>query len=369
MGPEGGEFGGRVIGHGTPEQLASVAASHTGHFLRPHFPGLKSIKSANPNAGPQQIVSTPDPVKPAKAKFIAPEKKTGRPTAQARRQKVAMELPRPPPNSASPNTPRLRHRVPGASPIFSTSPFSSRSPLPASSSASYFSSPFTLTTPRPPSLTSASSSSSTSPPTHRPGSGLVYLPLPLAALIRLRHLVEPSRRQPPPHPCRRSPWPLYLGSLNPPPRPQKPLPSKRSLLPQASSGPLLSSGPSSHHSSKRSSFGVSFFPGLAIVIDYLRLPKSLDALDVWQAGETFSRPALVASTILTSLLFGGVHAAQLGFAWPNVALLAAVSLILCLVRIRTGSTAASTLLHASYNFSIFLGLFIITGGFRHMDKL
>ena len=83
MGPEGGEFGGTVVGHGTPEQLAGVAASHTGHFLRPHFPGLKIVEGANPNAGPQQIVATPDAAKAVRGKFIAPEKKTGRPTAKA----------------------------------------------------------------------------------------------------------------------------------------------------------------------------------------------------------------------------------------------------------------------------------------------
>jgi excinuclease ABC subunit A len=89
MGPEGGEFGGRVIGHGTPEQLATVEGSHTGQFLRPHFPGLKVIAGHNPNAGAQQIASTPDPVKAAKAKFVAPEKKTGRPTAKAPAKKAA----------------------------------------------------------------------------------------------------------------------------------------------------------------------------------------------------------------------------------------------------------------------------------------
>jgi excinuclease ABC subunit A len=82
MGPEGGEFGGTVVGHGTPEQLATVVVSHTGHFLRPHFPGLQVLAEDNPNAGPQQIASTPDPVKTPKTKFIAPEKKTGRPTAK-----------------------------------------------------------------------------------------------------------------------------------------------------------------------------------------------------------------------------------------------------------------------------------------------
>jgi excinuclease ABC subunit A len=34
MGPEGGEEGGRLIAAGTPEQVAAVADSHTGEFLR-----------------------------------------------------------------------------------------------------------------------------------------------------------------------------------------------------------------------------------------------------------------------------------------------------------------------------------------------
>ncbi len=88
MGPEGGEFGGRVIAHGTPEQVASVPASHTGHFLRPHYPGLEASADNNPNAGPQRIASTPDAVKAPKSKFIAPEKKTGRPTAKAPAKKT-----------------------------------------------------------------------------------------------------------------------------------------------------------------------------------------------------------------------------------------------------------------------------------------
>ena len=34
MGPEGGDEGGRLIAAGTPEEVAAVAESHTGHFLR-----------------------------------------------------------------------------------------------------------------------------------------------------------------------------------------------------------------------------------------------------------------------------------------------------------------------------------------------
>jgi excinuclease ABC subunit A len=34
LGPEGGAGGGRVLATGTPEQVATVEASHTGRYLR-----------------------------------------------------------------------------------------------------------------------------------------------------------------------------------------------------------------------------------------------------------------------------------------------------------------------------------------------
>jgi excinuclease ABC subunit A len=34
MGPEGGEGGGTVVAGGTPEQVAEVAVSHTGRYLK-----------------------------------------------------------------------------------------------------------------------------------------------------------------------------------------------------------------------------------------------------------------------------------------------------------------------------------------------
>ncbi len=114
-------------------------------------------------------------------------------------------------------------------------------------------------------------------------------------------------------------------------------------------------------------------PGIAIAVDYMRLPRSLDALENWRLGvstpDAYSRPALVISTIVTSLLFGLIHAYQLGYTWSAVALLSVVSVILCAIRLRTHSVAASFTVHASYNFSVFLTLFISTGGFRHMEKL
>lgn len=34
IGPEGGDGGGKIVAVGTPEQVAKVAASHTGHYLK-----------------------------------------------------------------------------------------------------------------------------------------------------------------------------------------------------------------------------------------------------------------------------------------------------------------------------------------------
>ncbi|MGZ4983946.1 MAG: ATP-binding cassette domain-containing protein, partial [Chthoniobacterales bacterium] len=39
MGPEGGERGGRIVGAGTPQQIAAIRESHTGQYLRPLLNG------------------------------------------------------------------------------------------------------------------------------------------------------------------------------------------------------------------------------------------------------------------------------------------------------------------------------------------
>jgi excinuclease ABC subunit A len=92
MGPEGGEGGGRVIAHGTPEQISTVAESHTGSFLAKYYATLptglwlngtlsKTIRHAG--AQPLDIVAAEDRKKEPRGKFIAPEKKTGMPVAKA----------------------------------------------------------------------------------------------------------------------------------------------------------------------------------------------------------------------------------------------------------------------------------------------
>jgi len=82
-----------------------------------------------------------------------------------------------------------------------------------------------------------------------------------------------------------------------------------------------------------------------------------------------SRTAKIIASVLTSLLFARMHADQLGHAWAAVGILFGVSLVLSVVRIQTRSLACSTIVHASYNLSVFVTLFIATGGYRHLDKV
>jgi excinuclease ABC subunit A len=46
LGPEGGEGGGRIVAHGTPETIAASPGSHTGRFLKPLLPAPRLKKSA-----------------------------------------------------------------------------------------------------------------------------------------------------------------------------------------------------------------------------------------------------------------------------------------------------------------------------------
>jgi membrane protease YdiL (CAAX protease family) len=79
--------------------------------------------------------------------------------------------------------------------------------------------------------------------------------------------------------------------------------------------------------------------------------------------------AMVIASVCTSIPFALMHADQQGHALGPFLLLIAISLLLCAVRLRTRSVAASALVHASYNFLLFLFMLIGTGGFRHLDKM
>jgi excinuclease ABC subunit A len=111
LGPEGGEGGGRIIAHGTPEQVATVAESHTGSFLARHYnlsPQTLAARNGNSHSGPQPlgIVAAPDRKKDARGKFIVPPKKTGVPSSGA---------PKPETKAASKTTPKKAAKIKPAS--------------------------------------------------------------------------------------------------------------------------------------------------------------------------------------------------------------------------------------------------------------
>ncbi len=110
-------------------------------------------------------------------------------------------------------------------------------------------------------------------------------------------------------------------------------------------------------------------PAFAIAYDWLSLPRTPAAHETWLSNNSLTRASLVFSSVLTSIFFAALHGQQTGFAWPVLVLLFCVSLILSYVRLRLRSVMASTLIHASYNTTIFLTAFIATGGFRHLDKI
>ncbi len=87
LGPEGGEGGGRIIAHGTPEQVATVPGSHTATFLRQHYdsnaPAQTTVEPGISYAGaqPASITAAADAARIARARFVKPAKKTGVPVA------------------------------------------------------------------------------------------------------------------------------------------------------------------------------------------------------------------------------------------------------------------------------------------------
>jgi len=71
----------------------------------------------------------------------------------------------------------------------------------------------------------------------------------------------------------------------------------------------------------------------------------------------------VLSLVVTSVLFGAIHAEQLAGAWIQIACIVVVGAALTVVRWHYRSLAASTLVHVGYNSALFAGLFVATRGF------
>jgi membrane protease YdiL (CAAX protease family) len=75
---------------------------------------------------------------------------------------------------------------------------------------------------------------------------------------------------------------------------------------------------------------------------------------------------VVPGILITGLLFGLMHGAQLGWTWGLVALLTLVGVIFTFARARTGTVVASFLLHLGYNSMIAITSVIATKGFTQM---
>jgi hypothetical protein len=112
-------------------------------------------------------------------------------------------------------------------------------------------------------------------------------------------------------------------------------------------------------------------PALATACDWVseritgERPRPLDE----NGDPQWSISAMVIASIATSLPFALMHAEQTGKSLGPFLLLAVVSLVLCAVRLKTRSLAASTLVHAFYNFLLFSIMMLGTGGFRNLQNM
>jgi uncharacterized protein len=110
-------------------------------------------------------------------------------------------------------------------------------------------------------------------------------------------------------------------------------------------------------------------PAFAIAYDWLSLPRTIEARSRWQTTTTLTPASLVFSAVLTSVLFALMHATQVAHLWAALLVLFTVSLVLAFVRVKTGSVAASVLVHGAYNGFVFLVVIIQTGGYRHLERM
>lgn len=110
------------------------------------------------------------------------------------------------------------------------------------------------------------------------------------------------------------------------------------------------------------SFRGFLLPGLVNCFHWLARKGSISENGVRWVG-------IPVSIFLTSMGFALMHSAQLSHAWGPLLLIGMVSVVLCIVRLVSGSVAAGAVVHAAYNFTLFAAMLVQTGGFRHLEKL
>ena len=110
-------------------------------------------------------------------------------------------------------------------------------------------------------------------------------------------------------------------------------------------------------------------PAFAIAYDWLSLERTPAGRQRWRNSTQHSTGAKIFGAVISSVLFGLMHAPQLRYSWGVVGVIACVGLTLAYVRLRTHSVACSTLVHATYNATLFAAILLQTHGFRHLERL
>jgi membrane protease YdiL (CAAX protease family) len=78
---------------------------------------------------------------------------------------------------------------------------------------------------------------------------------------------------------------------------------------------------------------------------------------------------VVPAVLFTATMFTAIHGAQLGYAWAPLLSIFVVGVIFTVMREKTGSVAASFVMHVSYNLTLFVMLWIASDHFRHFEKV
>ena len=110
-------------------------------------------------------------------------------------------------------------------------------------------------------------------------------------------------------------------------------------------------------------------PAFATAYDWLALERTPSGFRRWETSTLHSTPALIFAAVFSSLAFALIHGDQLNFSLGLLAVLFVVSLVLSWVRIRSHSVACSVLLHATYNLTTFATAIVVSGGYRHLERL
>jgi CAAX protease family protein len=67
---------------------------------------------------------------------------------------------------------------------------------------------------------------------------------------------------------------------------------------------------------------------------------------------------VVTGVLITSVVFALMHGPQYAWSWRHILLITAAGAAFCVVRLKTNSTAAATVMHATYNLTFFIAYIV-----------